>query len=160
MIAFLDIEASPLTKTLQHIGICIGGKLLDSTSIDEIKELIIKENAAFICGHNFLDYDLKILENTALTSLFKSLPIIDTLYLSMLLDTTKDSHKLQKTYKNNPNEKNIPSNDSGETKLVFQYLDEKFNSLPKSLSDIFIYLLFESPYFKGFFAYKNITKKT
>jgi ATP-dependent DNA helicase RecQ len=132
---------------------------ISTTSTSEIKDLFDKKKPQYICGHNFIDHDKKFLAKTSFNPVFEHTTIIDTLFLSMILFTNKKTHKLDKPYKTEVNIENQPLGDAEQTKELFLYLDSKFNDLDDNLKQIFINLLFENTYYKGYFESKNFTTK-
>lgn len=160
-LAFLDLEVSPTSHKIQNIGILLDG--FDKISqeyidIKTLKAIFTKHKVDFICGHNFVNFDKKYLANTSFNVFVQNIPIIDTLYLSLLLFPDKNTHKLEKPYKqtlHRENPHNEPLQDCENTKNLYFYLDECFKALPQNLQDIFTLLLKDNEYFKGFFLCKQ-----
>lgn len=158
-IIFCDFEANIKTKKINEIGLVFKDKELKTTSIEESKNFIVLCNSNFISGHNFIDFDLKILEETSLYQDIKDYKIIDTLPLSLLLFSEKTVHSLPKNYKNEDNFDNNPVEDSKITSILFDKLLERFIDLPKDTQNIFYSLLYDNIYFSGFFEYINFDIK-
>lgn len=158
-IIFCDFEANIKTKKINEIGLVFKDKELKTTSIEESKNFIALCNSNFISGHNFIDFDLKILEETSLYQDIKDYKIIDTLPLSLLLFSEKTVHSLPKNYKNEDNFDNNPVEDSKITSILFDKLLERFIDLPKDTQNIFYSLLYDNIYFSGFFEYINFDIK-
>lgn len=161
-IAFLDLEISPTNHKIQNIGILLDDlkEKISQEHIDikTLKAIFIKHKVDFICGHNFVNFDKKYLANTSFNIFVQNIPIIDTLYLSLLLFPDKNTHKLEKPYKqalHRENPHNEPLQDCENTKNLYFYLDECFKTLPHNLQDIFTLLLKDNEYFKGFFLYQQ-----
>ncbi|NLK66088.1 MAG: RecQ family ATP-dependent DNA helicase [Campylobacteraceae bacterium] len=159
MIAFLDIETSKSSDKIYELGLSVDEFKERHTSVSKICEVFHAKKPKFICGHNFIEHDKTYLSNTGFNQILQTTHIIDTLYLSMLLFPNKKTHKLEKPYKTELNIENDPLGDALQTKELFYLLDAKFSSLPKTLAQIFVNLLYDSEYYKGYFIYKNLSKK-
>ena len=163
-IAFLDIEVNPNnisshTKGIESLGLLMNEVSLQTTSISKIKDEFLRHKPQFICGHNFIKHDKIFLEQTSFCEVFDSVEIIDTLFLSMLLYPTRRFHKLEKPYKNEIDIENQPLEDANLTQALFLYLDTRFDAMQGELRDIFVELLFDEPYFKGYFIYKGLYRQ-
>jgi ATP-dependent DNA helicase RecQ len=152
-IIFLDIEVNTKTKKIDELGMVYKNKQHNTPSIKASTNFVKLCDAQYICGHNFIDFDLEILKNTTLYSAFNAHEIIDTLPLSLLLFNEKSIHALPKNYKNEDDFKNDPVEDSKITAQLLNKLEEKFLLLEKEIQDIFYSLLKNSKYFSGFFIY-------
>lgn len=153
-IAFLDLEISVTSRKIQDIGILLDELEYEQINIEQLKEIFIFKKPNFICGHNFINFDKSYLGNSSFNVFMQNMPIIDTLYLSLLLFPDKSTHKLEKPYKqeiHRENPQNSPLQDCKNTKNLFIYLNEHFEKLPQNLQDIFIFLLKDNEFFKGFF---------
>lgn len=155
-IAFFDIEVNVNSKQIEKLGLLVDELKATETSIGKITDIFNQQKPNFICGHNFIDHDKKYLSNSSFNPLLENTPIIDTLFLSMLLYPNKKTHKLDKPYKTELNIENQPLGDAEQTKELFNFLCKKFDLMPKDLQSIYIYLLFENIYFSAFFKYKNL----
>lgn len=155
-IAFFDIEVNVNTQKIEKLGLLIDEFKTTETSIKKIMEDFDIKKPSFICGHNFIDHDKKYLSQTSFNKHLQNIPVIDTLFLSMLLFPNKKTHKLDKPYKTELNIENQPLGDAEQTKELFKVLDKKFESLSQELRDIYIYLLFENKYFSAYFQHKNL----
>ena len=151
-ILFLDIEAYGNSK-IKEIGVIYLDKELRSSSVLAVDEFIKDKNIGFISGHNFVDFDIGIIKNTFLYNTIKSLNVIDTLPLSLLLFSEKTVHALPKNYKTEDDFMNNPVEDSKLTKELLKQLEEKFKLLEKVTRNIFYSLLKDDEYFCGFFSY-------
>lgn len=159
-IAFVDIEATKDSHILHSVGLVVGDYCLEEKrSLDKIKQEIIERKVKYICGHNFVDYDNKILKEKGFDILSYGIKIIDTLYLSLLLNTQFIRHNLLKEYKDDEEIFNNPIEDCKETKRLFETLEKRFDNLKEDLQQIFVYLLGDNEYFQGFFQYKNYIKE-
>lgn len=157
-IAFLDLEISVTSRKIQDIGILLDELEYEQINIEQLKEIFIFKKPNFICGHNFINFDKSYLGNSSFNMFMQNMPIIDTLYISLLLFPDKSTHKLEKPYKqeiHRENPQNSPLQDCKNTKNLFIYLNEHFEKLPQNLQDIFIFLLKDNEFFKGFFLYKQ-----
>ena len=95
-IIFLDIEVNKQTKKIHELGMVYKNFHHNTPAIKEATNFIKLCNAKYICGHNFIDFDLEILKDTTLYYAFKAHKIIDTLPLSLLLFNEKSIHALPK----------------------------------------------------------------
>ena len=152
-IIFLDLEVDKKTKKIKELGLVYSTEELKSFSIEESKLFLMNKNVHFICGHNFIDFDLEILKDTTLYHAFKAHKIIDTLPLSLLLFNEKSIHALPKNYKSEDDFKNDPVEDCKITAQLLEKLEERFLSLDKDTQNIFYSLLKDEKYFSGFFLY-------
>ncbi len=154
-IAYIDIEVIINSGKIDRLGLLLNDIKKSTTSISDIKLVLEQNKPNFVCGHNFVDHDSKFLAQTTLNPILQTIPIIDTLFLSMLLFVNKKTHKLDKPYKTEINIENEPLGDAQETKSLFILLDKKFTTLDSELQDIFLSLLYNNRYFYGYFKYKN-----
>ncbi|MDC9714749.1 MAG: RecQ family ATP-dependent DNA helicase, partial [Gammaproteobacteria bacterium] len=160
-IAFLDVEVGTTSNKIDRLGYLSEKSDIDETSVSKIRDICLSENINFICGHNFIDHDKQFLEKTKFNQVFQRTQIIDTLYLSMLLFPNKNTHKLDKPYKDNLiNIGNYPLIDAEQTKILFEKLNQDFDALDEEWQKLFCYLLRNSKYFSGFFSYKNFHENT
>ncbi len=150
---FCDIEGNIVKKTINKIGLLFGNDELKTESIIESKEFLENIKSNYICGHNFINFDLKILENSSLSKKINSFKIIDTLPLSLLFFNEKTLHSLPKNYKSEDDFENDPVEDSKLTRTLLKKVLEQFLSLDKFTRDIFYSLLKEDIYFKSFFEF-------
>lgn len=155
-IAYIDIEVIVNSGKIDRLGLAINDIQNSSTSINEVKAILEQNQPNYICGHNFIDHDKFFLSQTSLRQIVEKIPIIDTLFLSMLLFVNKRTHKLDKPYKTEINIENQPLGDAQETKSLFMLLDKNFDNLEEPLKNIFLALLYKDQYFNGYFRYKNI----
>ena len=151
-ILFLDIEAT-MQGDIKELGAVYNNKILKTTSISKMETFLNEENVLFICGHNFLHFDMEILKETRLYQQLQTYSIIDTLPLSLLLFNEKTLHSLPKNYKSEDDFKNNPVEDSKITKNLLQKAQERFLSLDRSVQNIFYSLLKDQLLFRGFFSY-------
>jgi|GEM_PF-1016374 ATP-dependent DNA helicase, recQ family len=192
-IAFMDLEYYGNTPNgdidnVFKVGIVISSGANKQGSTKEFKfekeedrdqkicEILKSNNIDCVCGHNIVDFDRTKLDE----NLFKNRKIIDTLFLSMLLEPTYLDHKLEKPYKTTHDKIykddslsryslnldddrtktiiNDPISDAEECRKLFKKLDEKFDGLSENLKDTFVYLLNDDKHFQGYFNYKGIKK--
>ena len=156
-IIFCDIEASLKTKKINELGLVYKSKELKTTSIKQTSLFIKSIDSKYLAGHNFIDFDLKIIKETSLYQDIKNHLIIDTLPLSLLFFNEKTIHSLPKNYKTEDDFKNNPLEDSKITLMLFMKLEERFNSLPQETKNIFYSLLKDDIYFSAFFKYITLT---
>ncbi|WP_185908535.1 DEAD/DEAH box helicase [Campylobacter troglodytis] len=157
-IAFLDTEISTISGKIENIGLLFDELCYEGLSLLNLKEIFDKNKIAFICGHNFVNFDKKYLEKTSFNTILQNIPIIDTLYLSLLLAPDKTKHKLDKPYKREiqrESPENSPLEDAKSSRALFYHLNEIFDKLPLNLQVIFEFLLKDDEKFKGFFLYKQ-----
>lgn len=151
---FLDVEASYESK-IKEIGLVLNGNTLKTSSIDEVKEFIEIHKPKYIVGHNFIQFDKQLLDNTSLKNTIDKLIVIDTLPASLLLFNEKTFHSLPKKYKSEDEFLNDPVADSELTRELFIKVVEKFKTIPMQQQLIFYTLLSEEELFKGFFIYMS-----
>jgi ATP-dependent DNA helicase RecQ len=149
-IVYIDIETSKDKNTIFEIGLVYQEKILQTSSILEVKEFLSHVDTHILCGHNIIDFDTRVLKDTSLYAILEKFEFIDTLPLSLLILNDKTLHKLPKPYKigdiaNNPIE------DAKNSAKLLQTIIKKYNTLDKSLQMIYIILLNTSDYFKSFF---------
>lgn len=153
-IAFLDIEG--YKDSSEHtFGILCNQGTYKSTSASFIKNILNESSPQYICGHNFLEHDYKIVQKYSLQQEIPKSKIIDTLFLSMLLYPGKKSHKLSKPYKSEINIENQPAADSEQTKELLLLLEERYKNLPSNLKSGLYTLLKNQLEFKSFFEILN-----
>ena len=192
-IAFMDLEYYGNTPNgdidnVFKVGIVISSGANKQGSTKEFKfekeedrdqkicEILKSNNIDCVCGHNIVDFDRTKLDE----KIFENRKVIDTLFLSMLLEPTYLDHKLEKPYrktdeinyesnslsrylinlKDNRTETiiNDPILDAEESKNLFEKLDKKFDGLSERLKNTFAYLLSDDKHFQGYFNYKGIKK--
>ena len=153
-IAFIDIEGYPEGKD-HRFGIVCNDINIKTTSAKVIKDIILEEQPKYICGHNFIDHDMQIIQKYSLKNVIKPLKIIDTLYLSILLHPGKSSHRLDKPYKSEIFIENQPAADCEQTKELLLQLNEHFLYLTDDLQNCLFNLLRDNPYFKSYFDSLN-----
>jgi ATP-dependent DNA helicase RecQ len=146
-LVFFDIDTINGEK---RVGVQPGGHLF---TFNQFIEFLKKQNINFIGGHNIVNYDIFQLYNQGNNAYeyIKNINLIDTLYLSILLNK-KSSHALEKEYKKEEHQNN-PIKDADESLRLFSELCEKFKALPKNIKCVLLYLLKDNEYYKGFFKY-------
>ncbi len=155
-IIFLDIEVSLNTKKIYELGMVHKKMEHNTPGIKETTNfMMLCTSAKYICGHNFIDFDLEILKDTTLYHALKAHQIIDTLPLSLLLFNEKSVHALPKNYKGEDDFKNDPVEDSKITARLLSQLEARFLDLDTMTQNIFYSLLKDEKYFSGFFAYMS-----
>ncbi len=155
----MDLEVNQNSQKIDNIGFLFNEIELTTTSLLKVKNSISTDEIDFICGHNFVDHDKRFLERGILNNFVSNTPIIDTLFLSMLLYPNKTTHKLDKPYKTELNIENQPLGDAKQTKGLLCLLDDEFNKLDANIKTIFYQLLKENKYFNGYFLYKKLNLK-
>lgn len=147
-IAFIDIEADSNSKKIHDYGaLTISGKEFHQSSQSDFLDFV--SGAEYLCGHNIIHHDLKLLSKNSLNKKKK----IDTLYLSPLLFPKRPYHKLLKDDKLQTEELNNPLNDCKKARDLFNAEIDAFYNLPCELQQIYIHLLHSSKEFKDFFDY-------
>jgi ATP-dependent DNA helicase RecQ len=152
-IVFLDIEVGKNNKKIYELGLLHERQTCYTTSLQESVDFILSSEVTYICGHNFIDFDLEILKDTTLYHALLAHQMIDTLPLSLLLFSEKSIHALPKNYKQEDDFKNDPVEDSKLTAELLLRLERRFLELDKTLCNIFYSLLKDQKHFHGFFAY-------
>jgi len=152
-IIFLDLEVDRHTKKIYELGMVYKNRTHNTTAMNETVNFIKLCNTRYMCGHNFIDFDLDILRDTTLYYALKAHKIIDTLPLSLLLFNEKSIHALPKNYKSEDDFKNDPVEDSKLTANLLERIETRFLLLDRKLQNIFYSLLREEEHFSGFFDY-------
>lgn len=150
---YLDLEANKQTKKIKEIGLLYQDNELKTSSLNDAKEFIKRYDTTFICGHNFVDFDLEILKEKSIYQDIKGYHFIDTLPLSLLLFSEKTIHKLPKMYKTEDDFENDPVEDCKLTAVLLDKLEVRFRELDRDTQNIFYTLLKGDIYFNGFFEY-------
>lgn len=157
-IVFFDLETSKDNKNILDIGgIDIRGNTFHRNSLERFSVFISDSN--FICGHNIINHDLKILKEKINPEFFKKYKIIDTLLLSPILFPKKPYHRLLKDEKLQPEESNNPLNDSIKGRDLFFDELSAFKELDKDLQLIYYSLLCDKPGFNSFFEFASFCPK-
>jgi ATP-dependent DNA helicase RecQ len=151
-IVFFDLEVEKEKGTIKDIG-CIksDNSTFHKNSIPEFLNFIQGSN--YLCGHNVLTHDLKILQTRLGVENFNPSRVIDTLYWSPLLFPNHPYHHLLKDDKLQRDELNNPVNDSVKAKDLFFDELAAFNQADVELQTIFYHLLSDKIEFKFFFEY-------
>ena len=149
-ILFLDLETTN-SGDIKEIGLVYGERELKTTSLSDVKQFIEEYDPAFIAGHNFVTFDQKMLQETALMPILETKVIIDTLPISLLLFNERTFHHLPKSYKNEDNFLNDPVEDSKLSRKLFEQCVENFLGLEKRRQNVFFSLLADQDLFQGFF---------
>jgi len=151
-IVFFDIEATT-SGLIKELGLVLGEKQLNTTSLSKVKNFLETSHSSFICGHNFIDFDRELLKTTSLYRILADYSIIDTLPLSLLFFNEKTHHNLPKNYKSEDDFKNDPVKDSKITRELLEKVMDKFLRLDRDIQNIFYSLLKDEDRFRGFFTY-------
>jgi ATP-dependent DNA helicase RecQ len=158
-ICFFDLETESKNLTILDIGGVKGDDAtFHSASLSKFLEFI--QDTEYLVGHNILKHDIQIIEKHSQTQLTKRYKIIDTLYLSPLLFPSRPYHSLLKDEKILTDELNNPVNDSKKARDLFFDEMNSFSKLDKDLTEIYYWLLFEKPAFKGFFDFLEYKPKS
>jgi len=151
-IAFFDLETSTEGNNILDIG-C--KKSDDScfhiNSLDGFLQFI--DDQKFLCGHNIINHDLKVLALKTSTDRFRKFKIIDTLLFAPILFPHKPYHRLLKDEKLQPEEINNPLNDSIKARDLFYDEVTVYRQLDEDLKSIYFMLLRDNPDFRSFFEY-------
>lgn len=150
-ILFFDTEVTVEGKRLYDIGaVSSDERTLHSTS--RTKFLDLARECKYLCGHNIVAHDLryvrKDLEDNKISAEY-----IDTLLLSPLLFPAVTHHNLLKDDKLQTGDINNPLSDAKKAKDLFYEEVSKFNSLSKSVQQLYCTLLYHTEGFRGFFDY-------
>jgi len=149
-ILFCDLEVNPNTGKVNSLGYVIGAESYRGNQFQKLSEALKK--AKFLCGHNFLHHDLKVIRENLGDKAVSDLVIIDTLYLSPLLRPNRKSHKLDKDYHLSTPWKNDPLADANLCKTLLADLMALFRKVPSGKAAILWNILHTVQPFKGFFA--------
>jgi ATP-dependent DNA helicase RecQ len=158
-IIFFDLETNKENNSILDIG-CISnnGTTFHRNSLDGFLQFI--SNFKYICGHNIINHDLKILIEKTDPGFFNHYEIIDTLLLSPILFPKKPYHRLLKDEKLQPEESNNPLNDSIKARdLLFDEVSA-FNLLDDDLKNILFFLLVNESVFRSFFKLVSFSPKS
>ena len=137
---FIDVEATTRGK-IEELGIVFGNETLRTSSIKEALKAIESFPTNYIAGHNFIDFDKKLLEKTSLNRILGQCILLDTLPISLLLFNEKTFHSLPKNYKTEDCFVNNPVKDAQLSKDLFYRSIAKFLSLPVIQQNILYSLL-------------------
>lgn len=148
-ICFIDLEVTKHSDHVYNIAALCGQNKFVTTSINELSLFVKQSQAQFICGHNFIEHDAKYLFYTRFQTLLLNLPIIDTLYWSLLLFPDKTTHYLEKPYKSEINIENDPLIDCQQTKLLFEMFLDQINNLPAQYKEVIFRLTYNDHRFNG-----------
>lgn len=148
---FIDIEATERDE-IKELGIVFGNKTLHTCSIKEALQVLESFPTKYIAGHNFIDFDKKLLEKTSLNRFLRRSILIDTLPISLLLFNEKTFHSLPKNYKTEDCFINNPVKDAQLSQDLFYRSISKFLSLPIVHQSILYSLLQDKEKFVGFFT--------
>lgn len=151
-IAFVDSEIQWRTKTIMDIGaVRNDGRIYHGASVAELAGFL--RGARYVCGHNIIHHDLKVLQSAVSEAGIGDTDCIDTLYWSPLLFPQLPYHALVKDDKLQADEANNPLNDAVKARELFQAETAAFRELPPALQDIYCVLLRNRQEFGAFFAY-------
>lgn len=142
---FVDSEINAKKQIVDLGAVTEDGANFHKNSVSEFTDFI--KSADFIVGHNIFRHDLIYIDSY----LPNRCEIIDTLFLSPLLFPSKPYHKLVKDDKIQTDDVNNPLSDSIKCKALYYDEEAKFNSLEKTLRDIYGELLSKKKEFSGFF---------
>lgn len=149
-IVFWDVEASVKTKRIMDIGAVDNeGAVFHNAYVFNFLQFLYR--ADFICGHNIIHHDLKMVQEYERIQILNK--AIDTLYWSPLLFPQKPYHSLLKDDKIISTELNNPVNDSKKAQALFEDEIAAFRALPSDLKKIYYSLLSDKEEFSGFFDY-------
>jgi len=153
-IVFFDIESDPLTDKILEIGCFTSdGEKLSVSSPSALYHFVRPYH--FVCGHNVLNHDLRVLKKQNIDPAFFDRCFIDTLFLSPLLFPQKPYHNLDKDYKIDELFQNDPVNDARITYDLLAGEIDAFVKLSPDLQQIFYHILKNQPEFSSFFQYLN-----
>ena len=96
-ISFIDTEVDPKTLKILDIGsIRSDGGTFHKNSVAEFIGFL--DGTKFVCGHNILRHDIKYIVKALAEAGIDTINIIDTIFLTPLLFTSKPYHVLLKVY--------------------------------------------------------------
>jgi len=148
-LVFVDSEISLDGKKILDIGaIKENGEEFHSNDLIKFSNFV--NRCDYYVGHNIILHDSKYIAKCFNTRGYK---LIDTLYMSPLLFPKKPYHRLVKDDKLLNFELNNPLSDSKKCRDLFYEEVNAFDSLDKSLKNIFGTLLSSDNRFSGFFDY-------
>lgn len=151
-IVFIDIETDYQGKIIMDTGACLSdGRHYHGAALDRFVQFI--READFVCGHNILNHDLKVLQRGGVTIPPEN--AIDTLPWSPLLFPQKPYHALVKDDKLQTDAVNNPLNDAQKARDLFHDEVAAFSRLDSDIKDIFYGLLRDQAAFTAFFKYLN-----
>jgi ATP-dependent DNA helicase RecQ len=121
---FLDIEAVPGGKIFA-VGAALGARFRHEVQGKAVGGLVRKlghlaAQAQFLAGHNILQHDLPLLDAAFGTPELKSLPVIDSLFLSPLAFPRNPYHRLIKNDRLTRSSKNHPIRDCDSSRTVIE----------------------------------------
>lgn len=162
-IVFVDTEVQPIKEKVKDIGAIrakiplysMNGMKFRSDKLAELEYFL--KDAAYICGHNIYDFDMKYIGEYTERAGVRS--VIDTLYWSALLFPLKPYHKLLKDDKLQVEELNNPLNDAMKAMELFMDEVAAFQKLSLAMKSIYYTLLSTVPQFRDFFQYVNFHKR-
>lgn len=157
-IVFFDIETSIQPEQITDIGaIRSDGARFHKNSVNEFMDFI--KGSRFLCGHNIIQHDLKILQQHIGYASLGIDKAIDTLFLSPLLFPQKPYHRLLKDDKIQTEERNNPLNDAIKARELFYDEVAAFDKLHETFKTILFNLTGTVPGFSAFFQYVQFEKK-
>lgn len=147
---FIDVEATEAGDVVE-VGLVYGQEVLRTHALHHAHDFALGVSPVYWAGHNVVDFDKKLLHNSALGFFLEKLACIDTLLVSMLFFNEKTFHSLPKNYKTEDNFLNDPIQDAKLSKALLEKCIGKFKTLPAFQSNILYSLLKEIEGFAGFF---------
>jgi ATP-dependent DNA helicase RecQ len=157
-LAFVDVEACKNSHTCTHIGALRGNQSFQSHSLPALSTFL--RGAEFVCGHNFIQHDLKYLQDALEQASIRSENYIDSLLLAPLLFPERIYFRLQKNYREESTDANKPEQDSREAQSLFVQECQAFQKLNPDLQAIYYALLKHTPGFQGFFRYLKFEQES
>ena len=149
---FVDSEINEKGKIVDLGAVSDDGASFHAKKSEEFKNFL--RDAEYVAGHNIFAHDSKYIGSL----LPAKCHIIDTLLLSPLLFPNRPYHKLLKDDKIESDDVNNPLSDSIKCKTLFYDGLSSFNTLPKTIKDIYGMLLAPKEEFASFFAYVSWRK--
>lgn len=157
-ITFFDIETNAETETILDIGaLRFDEAKFHKNSIYEFIEF--SRSSHFLCGHNIILHDLKVLQKQTAALKDSWFKPIDTLVLSPLLFPQKPYHRLLKDDKIQQEEANNPFNDAVKARELFLDEVDAFHQLSSRFKIILFNLLHNTLGFSAFFEYLQFNQK-
>lgn len=152
VIAFIDLEADPRTGKIFDIGAeRSDGASLHCASIHELLGFI--SGCSFLCGHNIIRHDLKLIGKAVGDPGWGQDKAIDTLLFSPLLFPSRPYHRLIKDTLLLPEEQSDPLEDARKAQYLLESEIAAFESLDVRQQNIYYSLIGDTTGFAPFFRH-------
>lgn len=145
-----DLEIDRKSNRLKQLGWTFLNVEYRGTDIKALNK--VWQEASVVIGHNLINFDWPHLQRLGHGLSWPPRPLLDTLFLSVLLFPKKPYHRLVKDYHLTGDEANNPLADVRLTQEVLSDLLQAWHDLPAPWQQIYQSLLHDKPGFEGFFA--------